>query len=212
VAKGKPLRRKTRLAFALVPALLVGVELLTGRRPAARRRDSGVRCQLRVAVALRERRRLGRARRARAERPAHEPRADRPRRAQLRERVRPVAQGPATGQAFSSLTELQAYLNDPARDGDFAGVHVDVGAPTLGQTGGNVYYVCPSTYGDYISTRAIAPGLITFLQNLSQGDAFNTATTGTSGFRETAIVFRSDVKFNTNPIHPDTPGHFTCGP
>jgi hypothetical protein len=75
-----------------------------------------------------------------------------------------------TGQALSSLTELQAYLNDPARDGDFAGVHVDVGAPTLGQTGGNVYYVCPSTYGDYISTRAIAPGLITFLQNLSQGD------------------------------------------
>jgi Ca2+-binding RTX toxin-like protein len=77
----------------------------------------------------------------------------------------------------------------------------------------NVYYVCPSTYGDYISTRAIAPGLITFLQDLSQGDgAFNTATTGTSGFRETAMVFPSDVKFNTNPVHPDTPGHFTCGP
>ena len=41
-----------------------------------------------------------------------------------------------SGQAFNSLTELQGYLNDPARDGDFAGVHVDVGAPTLTQTNG----------------------------------------------------------------------------
>lgn len=35
--------------------------------------------------------------------------------------------------------------------------------------------------------------------------------TGTSsGFRETAIVFNADIKSNTNPVHPDTPGHFTC--
>jgi hypothetical protein len=55
-------------------------------------------------------------------------------------------------------------------------------------------------------------GPVTFLQDMSQGDgAFNVATSGTSGFRETAIVFSSDVKFNTNPVHLDTPGHFTCG-
>lgn len=151
MAKGKPLRRKTRLAFALVPALLVGVELLTGADP-------------------------------------------------------PLGDATAASDVSSGLQSLSESV------GGFAGVHVDVGADARPDRG-NVYYVCPSTYGDYISTRAIAPGLITFLQNLSQGDgAFNTATTGTSGFRETAIVFPTDVKFNTNPIHPDTPGHFTCGP
>ena len=34
----------------------------------------------------------------------------------------------------------------------------------------NGYYLCPSTYGDWVSTRAIAPGLIAFLQQMSQGD------------------------------------------
>jgi Ca2+-binding RTX toxin-like protein len=77
----------------------------------------------------------------------------------------------------------------------------------------NGYYLCPSTYGDWVSTRAIAPGLIEFLQAMSQGDgATTTATSGSSGFRETAIVFSNEVKDNTKPIHADTPAHFTCGP
>ncbi len=77
----------------------------------------------------------------------------------------------------------------------------------------NGYYLCPSTYGDWVSTRAIAPGVISFLQAMSQGDgATTTATAGTSGFRETAIVFTNEQKFNTKPIHADTPAHFTCGP
>ncbi|HEY3183270.1 MAG TPA: hypothetical protein VGJ77_10570 [Gaiellaceae bacterium] len=79
----------------------------------------------------------------------------------------------------------------------------------------NVYYVCPGTYGDWISTRLLAPGMIDFLQNLSGGDGADAPTTsspapGSSGFRETAIVFNADIKNNTNPVHPDTPGHFTC--
>ncbi len=77
----------------------------------------------------------------------------------------------------------------------------------------NGYYLCPSTYGDWVSTRAIAPGLIGFLQQMSQGDgATETATAGKSGFRETAIVFSNEAKDNTKPIHADTPAHFTCGP
>ena len=77
----------------------------------------------------------------------------------------------------------------------------------------NGYYLCPSTYGDWVSTRSIAPGLIEFLQALSQGNgATTTATAGTSGFHETAMVFSQEAKFNTKPIHPDTPAHFTCGP
>ena len=76
----------------------------------------------------------------------------------------------------------------------------------------NGYYLCPSTYGDWVSTRAIAPGVIGFLQAMSQGDgATTTATAATSGFRETAIVFTNEQKDNTKPIHADTPAHFTCG-
>ncbi|HEX6130494.1 MAG TPA: hypothetical protein VF044_02130, partial [Actinomycetota bacterium] len=77
----------------------------------------------------------------------------------------------------------------------------------------NGYYLCPSTYGDWVSTRALAPGVVAFLQQLSQGGgATTTATAGSSGFRETAIVFTNEQKFNTKPIHVDTPAHFTCGP
>jgi Ca2+-binding RTX toxin-like protein len=75
----------------------------------------------------------------------------------------------------------------------------------------NVYYVCPGTYGDWISTRLLAPGMVDFLQSLSEGDGARDVKTGTSsGFRETGIVFNADIKSNTNPVHPDTPGHFTC--
>jgi Ca2+-binding RTX toxin-like protein len=75
----------------------------------------------------------------------------------------------------------------------------------------NAYYLCPGLFGDFIVTRSIAPGLIDFLQKLANGDgAVDTKTSGSSGFRETAIVFPSDVKLNSSPPHPDTPGHFTC--
>lgn len=76
----------------------------------------------------------------------------------------------------------------------------------------NGYYLCPSTYGDWVSTRAVPPGMIDFLQALSQGGgATTTATPGSSGFRETAIVFQNEHGQNANPTHPDTPAHFTCG-
>ena len=62
----------------------------------------------------------------------------------------------------------------------------------------NGYYLCPATFGDWVSTRSIAPGLIAFLQTLSWGDGTGTGPTAdqamtadTSAFRETAIVFRT---------------------
>jgi len=79
----------------------------------------------------------------------------------------------------------------------------------------NIYYLCPATYGDWVTTRSIAPGLIDFLQQMSGGDGSNLPATSTSsGFRDTAIVFSNEAKFNTNPVHPDTPGHFNtaCDP
>jgi Ca2+-binding RTX toxin-like protein len=113
---------------------------------------------------------------------------------------------------FEGRDYIYGGWDQDAMQADQAGNGPTVGDRLLDWSGAyNVYYVCASTYGDWIATRAIAPGVIGFLQNLSQGDgAFDTATAGSSGFRETAIVFTNEVKNNTNPVHPDTPGHFTC--
>jgi Ca2+-binding RTX toxin-like protein len=75
----------------------------------------------------------------------------------------------------------------------------------------NAYYVCPAAFGERIITRALAPSLIVFIQDLAEGDgALNPGSKGSSGFNEVAMVFSKDVKDNSNPPHPDTPGHFTC--
>ncbi len=100
-------------------------------------------------------------------------------------------------------------------------MQADVSAP--GRTNGdrmidwvgafNAYYRCDAAYGDWVITRQHSPSLVAFLQALAQGyGALNTATSGTSGFRETAIVFPTEVKDNANPPNPDNPAHFTCGP
>jgi Ca2+-binding RTX toxin-like protein len=75
----------------------------------------------------------------------------------------------------------------------------------------NVYYLCPGLYGEWVITRGHSPHIIQFLQQLAEGDgAFSPATAGSSGFRELALVFPNDARFNSNPPHPDNPGHFTC--
>jgi hypothetical protein len=75
----------------------------------------------------------------------------------------------------------------------------------------NIYYLCPPLYGEFVITRALAPGIREFLQDLSASDgAFETAVPGTSGFEELAFVFPSQAGQNSNPPHPDNPGHFTC--
>ncbi|CAA9342204.1 MAG: Alkaline phosphatase, partial [uncultured Chloroflexia bacterium] len=75
----------------------------------------------------------------------------------------------------------------------------------------NVYYICSAAYGEYTITRSLAPGLAAFLQQMAGGDgATNTATATSSGFREVGLVFNNEAGKNSNPIHPDNPGHFTC--
>ncbi len=77
----------------------------------------------------------------------------------------------------------------------------------------NVYYVCPGTYGDWITTRAMDPNLAAFLQEMAQGDgAVDTKNSASSGYREAAIVFSKEANPNANPPHIDTPGHFVCAP
>ena len=75
----------------------------------------------------------------------------------------------------------------------------------------NVYYLCPSTYGAWVSLRDQPPGMLDFLEDLSTGlGAVGVGDPGTSGFDEAAIVYKPDIKENNNPPHPDTPGHFIC--
>lgn len=77
----------------------------------------------------------------------------------------------------------------------------------------NAYYRCDAAYGDWGITRQHSPSMVAFLQALAQGfGAMDTVTAGTSGFRETAIVFPTEVQNNSHPPSPDNPAHFTCGP
>jgi Ca2+-binding RTX toxin-like protein len=78
----------------------------------------------------------------------------------------------------------------------------------------NAYYLCPATYGDFISTRQMSPSLLTYLQQQAEADGATDVTVGTrstgSGFDELALVYKKDITLNSNPSHPDTPGHFIC--
>ncbi|HVM52706.1 MAG TPA: calcium-binding protein [Acidimicrobiales bacterium] len=75
----------------------------------------------------------------------------------------------------------------------------------------NVYYLCPSTYGAWVSLRDLPPDGLKHMEDLATGmGAVDVTTPGSSGFREAAIVYTPDVKHNQNPPHPDTPGHFVC--
>jgi Ca2+-binding RTX toxin-like protein len=75
----------------------------------------------------------------------------------------------------------------------------------------NVYYTCPGAYGEGVITRSIAPSVIKFLQDLAEGDgADRPSLPPGSGYQEIGIVFNRDIRFNSNPPHPDHPGHFTC--
>jgi hypothetical protein len=77
--------------------------------------------------------------------------------------------------------------------------------------GYNVYYVCPGSYGEGTITREQNPHLRRWMQQVIDADgAYDSATEGTSGFREYGLVFPKDNRFNSNPIHPDHPGHFVC--
>ncbi|HEY3485941.1 MAG TPA: hypothetical protein VGK49_11185, partial [Ilumatobacteraceae bacterium] len=76
----------------------------------------------------------------------------------------------------------------------------------------NLYYICASTYGDWVATRALAPGVLEFFERLALGDGLdNPAQNNSSGYLELGLVYTKDVKSNSNPPHPETPGHFYCG-
>jgi hypothetical protein len=140
---------------------------------------------------------------------------------------------PARADKKDSFPEDPATWFEAARIDNYQGLDImyggwdrdwmqaDVSAP--GRTNGdrmidwagafNAYYRCDAAYGDWVITRQHSPSLVAFLQTLAQGyGALETAKSSTSGFRETAIIFPKEVKYNANPPNPDNPAHFTCGP
>lgn len=76
----------------------------------------------------------------------------------------------------------------------------------------NIYYLCPATYGAYVSIRDQSPAILIYFQDQARTDgALSPVTSGTSGFNELALVYKPDVGSNSHPIYPGTPGHFFCG-
>ena len=77
----------------------------------------------------------------------------------------------------------------------------------------NIMYLCPATYGAYVTIRDQNPALIDYLLEQAATDgALSPAIKTSSGGNEVAMVYKPDVKFNTNPVYPGTPGHFFCPP
>jgi Ca2+-binding RTX toxin-like protein len=75
----------------------------------------------------------------------------------------------------------------------------------------NILYLCPATYGAYVTIRDQNPALIAYLLEQAATDgALTPSVVTSSGGNEIAMVFKPDVKNNSNPIYPGTPGHFFC--
>lgn len=76
----------------------------------------------------------------------------------------------------------------------------------------NAYFVCEGAYGGNSVLRVLSPSMLTFLRDLATADgAKDVSSSSSSGFRELALIDRQDMRHNTNPIHPETPGNFVCG-
>jgi Ca2+-binding RTX toxin-like protein len=75
----------------------------------------------------------------------------------------------------------------------------------------NVYYVCPGAYGAETIIRSHTPSLADLLRAVAASDgAVDVTVAGASGYTELALVLSGDYNGNSHPIHPDSPGHFTC--
>ncbi len=78
----------------------------------------------------------------------------------------------------------------------------------------NLYTHCNAAYGGFNDIRQHSPQMKRFLQAVSYGDgagqgATDSATRGTSAFRELAFVYPSDNRAHgSGPAFPTTPGHF----
>lgn len=116
------------------------------------------------------------------------------------------------GDNYQDLDYIYGGWDQDAMQANISGNGPAVGDRLLDWVGAyNAYYVCAATYGDFVITRAQNPGLLQYLNDQASGDgAVDTTTPGASGFREVAIVHKSEEPQNSNPPHPDNVAHFTC--
>ncbi len=135
--------------------------------------------------------------------------------------VRPDALFPATWQAWAEA-DVESYHGVDfiygGYDQDAMQANVASNGPVTGDRlfdwvgAYNIYYLCPATYGAYVSIRDQSPAVIKYFEDQARTDgAFEVNGNNTSGARELAMVYKPDVKNNTNPIYPGQPGHFFCG-
>lgn len=136
--------------------------------------------------------------------------------------VRPDGTYPATWAAWAEA-DVESYhgidVSYGGWDQDAAQANVAANGPIAGDRvldwAGvyNVTYLCPATYGAYVTVRGQPPQLIQWVIDLAAASgAVDPGDPGSSGYNEVAMVYKTDVKNNTNPIYPGTPGHFTCDP
>ncbi|ONI92778.1 hypothetical protein ALI22I_02115 [Saccharothrix sp. ALI-22-I] len=99
--------------------------------------------------------------------------------------------------------------------GDVAGNGPNPGDRLIDWSGAyNLYTHCNAAYGGYNDIRQRSPGIQDFLQKLAWGTgagqvASDATTSGTSAFRELALVYPSDNNgHGTGQAYPTTPGHF----
>ena len=75
----------------------------------------------------------------------------------------------------------------------------------------NVYYVCTGAYGAETIIRSHTASVVDLLRAVAASDgAVDVTLAGSSGFTELGLVLSGDYNSNNSPIHPDSPGHFTC--
>lgn len=116
------------------------------------------------------------------------------------------------GDTYEDIDYIYGGWDADAMQANIGGTGPVPGDRLVDWVGGyNAYYTCPAAYGERVITRMQSPGLVRFLNELALGDgAVDTATPGTSGYREVGIVQHKESGLNSNPPHADHPAHFTC--
>jgi hypothetical protein len=77
----------------------------------------------------------------------------------------------------------------------------------------NLFSECNAAYGGFNIVRQHSPAMQNFLQQLAFSDgagqtSTDSATEGTSAYRELALVYPGEAAHGSGPAYPTTPGHF----
>ncbi|MEO6205179.1 MAG: hypothetical protein ABIO67_07350, partial [Mycobacteriales bacterium] len=109
-------------------------------------------------------------------------------------------------------------------EGDVAANGPNPGDRMIDWTGSvNLYNHCNAAYGGFNDVRQFSPEMQDFLQRWAYANGAGQTltgpngvlTAGTSGYNELALVYNADIRDNSGPAYPTTPGHFedfSCAP